>query len=78
MAKKMVEALQGLHADCVRALRSYIAEANQTCKLLTNVKSFPLPVDQQMAIPEQRRKENAAHERYQEARRQLFAAAKWE
>ena len=70
--------LEQLHIECVRALRSYMMEANETCKLLTQIKNFPVSVNQRVAILEQRRTENLASDKYQEARRKLFKAANWE
>ena len=66
-----------LHIDCVRSLRSYMAEANLTCKLLTHVAKFPVSSDERLRILEQRRRENIAFEHYRDARRR-FDAASWE
>jgi hypothetical protein len=78
MTEKSIEGLEELHMQCVRALRSYMAVANQTCKLLTAIKNFPLPTQTRTELLEQRRKENIASDKYQQARRRLFDAAHWE
>jgi hypothetical protein len=72
-----INPVQDLHVACVRELRAYIAEANQTCKLLLGVKGFPIPPNHRIAMLEQRQRENIAYDRYQDARRRLFEAAKW-
>ena len=78
MAGNTKDDLMDLHINCVRALRSYIAEANQTCKVLLDIESFPVPAEKRLEILEQRRAENIAAQRYQDARQSLFAAAKWQ
>ena len=77
MSEKTREELEQLHIDCVRTLRSYIAEANQTSKLLVQVEKFPVPTVQRFQMLEQRQRENIALDRYQDARKRLFEAAKW-
>jgi hypothetical protein len=54
-----------------------MAEGNRTCRLLTQITSFPISLEDPTAIFEQRRAENEAHERYQSARTKLFEAANW-
>ena len=39
-AERMVKQLQEIHADCVRALRRHMMEANKTCGLLEEIRSF--------------------------------------
>jgi hypothetical protein len=73
----MPKDLEELHVECVRALRSYMAEANKTCKLLVNIKEFPVSLEMRQQIEEQRLSENLAHDDYQDARLALFSAAKW-
>ena len=67
-----------LHRLCVNALHGYISETNKTCRLLEQITAFPAPIEQRMAMLDQRRAESDAHERYQAARQNLFDAAKWE
>jgi hypothetical protein len=78
MLEKTKDDVEQLHIDCVRTLRAYITEANQTCKLLTEIKDFPIPTEKRLEMLEQRRRENLASERYQEARQRLFKAAQWD
>ena len=78
MSTKSTEDMLDLHVKCVRALRDYIAEANHTCKVLSDIESFPVSIDKRLAILEQRRAENVAAQRYQDARQGLFSAANWE
>jgi len=66
-----------LHIDCVRSLRRYIGEANQTCTLLAQVEGFPIPAPRRIEMIDQRESENRASARYQNARKRLFDAAKW-
>ena len=70
--------LESLHRECMDALQEYIVKANRTCELLEGVTKFPVSLAQRKALLDQRSIENEAHERYQEARRRLFEAAKWE
>ena len=69
--------LDEIHAECVSALRRYMAEANKTCKLLTAIKEFPINLKQKREILDQRLVENEAQEWYQKSRRKLFRAANW-
>jgi hypothetical protein len=78
MTEKSNQAVQQLHIDCVRTLRSYITEANETCKLLVGVQTFPVSVEQRIGIVEQRQRENIASDQYHVARRRLFDAANWD
>ena len=73
-----IQKLQELHALCVRLLRNYIEEAKRSCQLLNEVPEFPVSLEVRKKILEQRRAENAAYERYQIARRNLFKAAQWD
>jgi hypothetical protein len=77
MPTRAAENLKVLRTGCVRALRNYMRAANKTCTLLNAIRKFPVPLEQRLAILDQRLAENAAHERYQLARQQLFRAAKW-
>ena len=65
--------LKELHAECVRALKEYMAQANKTCALMDSI-VFPLTHEKRLAILEHRLQENAAQERYQIARRHFFEA----
>jgi hypothetical protein len=74
----MVEqSLEQIHAECVRALRRYMIEANKTCKLLTAIKQFPIDRKTKKEILDQRLLENEAQDLYQRTRRELFSAANW-
>jgi hypothetical protein len=66
-----------LNIDCVRSLRRYIEEANQTCAPLAQVEGFPIPAPQRIEMIDQRESENRASARYQNACKRLFDAAKW-
>jgi hypothetical protein len=48
----------------VRALRNYMRAANKTYTL-NAIRQFPVPLEQSLAILDQRLVENAAHKRYQ-------------
>jgi hypothetical protein len=74
----MSNQVEEMHADCVRALRRYITEANKTCRLLEDITKFPINLETRSEILEQRLVENEAQERYQRARQALFQAANWE
>lgn len=78
MPDKTKDEMQQLHIDCVRTLRSYITEANETCKLLVGLEKFPVSVGQHIGILEQRQRENMACDQYHVARRRLFEAANWD
>ena len=69
------EKLLQLQKTCIQALRNYIREAGKTCAILEDINTFPVSTEAKLRILEQRQLENAAHERYQHARRNLFAAA---
>ena len=71
------EIVQELHVICVRELRRYIVDANETCKILAENERCPVSLEPRNAILQQRRVENAAHESYQRARHSLFDAARW-
>jgi hypothetical protein len=45
--------------------------------ILTNVREFPVSLEMRRKILQQLQTENAAHENYQAARKQLFEAAQW-
>lgn len=70
--------LKQLRIACVQALRKYMREADKTCTLLNSIRQFPVPLEKRLAILDQRLVENAAHERYQQSRQQLFRLAKCE
>jgi hypothetical protein len=71
------QGLEEIHAECVRALRRYMVEANKTCKLLTAIKRFPIDLKTKKKILDQRLIENEAQDLYQRTRRELFTAANW-
>jgi hypothetical protein len=77
MPTKSAERLKQSRIACVQALRNYMREADKTCSLLNSIRAFPVPFEKRLAILDQRLRENAAHERYQLAREQLFRLAKW-
>lgn len=66
-----------LHRSCVESLKRYISEANKTCSMLNDIRSFPISLQQKLAIIEQRARENQAQSNYQLARSDLFEAARW-
>ncbi|HEY1242546.1 MAG TPA: hypothetical protein VGF16_18420 [Bryobacteraceae bacterium] len=66
------EEIRKLHRMCVKTLREYILQAQNTCTLLEEMDQFPLPIEQWISVTEQRNSENFAHERYQIIREQLF------
>ena len=78
LIERTKEEVVQLHIDCVRSLRSYMAEANQTCKLLVQIDKFPVSAGDRISILEQRQRENVAFEQYRDARARLFDAAKWD
>src|SRR5439155_1688911 len=43
-----------LHRLCVNALHGYISETNKTCRLLEQITAFPPPIEQRMAMLDQR------------------------
>lgn len=75
--KSANQRLKQLRTECVRALRKYMREADKTCTLLHSIRVFPVPLERRLAILDQRLVENAAHERYQLSRQQLFRLARW-
>jgi hypothetical protein len=75
--KSADQRLKQLRTECVRTLRKYMHEADKTCTLLNSIRMFPVPLEKRLAILDQRLVENAAHERYQTSRQQLFRLAKW-
>src|SRR5262244_3987879 len=70
-----LEIVQELHVECVRALRWYIAEANKTCRILAEITRFPVSLEVRNQILQQRRAENAAHDR-RRAFRKKYARAR--
>ncbi len=54
------------------AYQDYVAKANETFQLLSDVK-FPVSIEKRLEILNQRRTENGARERLQVARNRLFA-----
>ena len=57
-----------LRAECVRSFSHYFREARRTCKLLTSFATFPISLDQRLALVKQRQREIYAYQSYRYAR----------
>ena len=70
---------QALRSSCRMALEAFIDQANKTCSIFDGVENVSeVPLRQFLQMLQQRRKENEALERYQNARLALFRTAKQE
>jgi hypothetical protein len=65
-----------LHASCVTAFKSYVAEAEKTFTLLANCTAEPLPLTRRLSVLFQERAENTAHAIYLGTKRLLHNAAR--
>ena len=65
-----------LHAQCWETLKHYVHEADRMCELFGHCLPEPSSIQIRSDIAEQRIRENNAHARYSEIRRQLFEAAR--
>jgi len=65
-----------LHAKCWETLKHYVHEADRMCELFGHCLPEPSSIQIRSDIAEQRIRENNAHARYSEIRRQLFEAAR--
>jgi hypothetical protein len=70
----MDDDVKHLHMSCISSLKEYMDEAQRTCDLLTSIESFPVSLEKQNQILQQRLSENETHERYQIAREHFFRA----
>ena len=68
------EEIRKLHRICVKSLRDYIPEAQNTCTLLEKMDDFPVPLGVWISATEQRNAEYHAQERYRLIREQIFDA----
>ena len=65
-----------LHASCVGAFDSYVAEAEITAGMLANCTAEPMPLPERLKIALQERIENTAHSLYLAAKLLLHEAAR--
>jgi hypothetical protein len=65
-----------LHASCVTAFKTFVAEAEKTSTMLANCTAEPLPLTQRLRMMFQERAENAAHLVYLGTKRLLHDAAR--
>jgi hypothetical protein len=65
-----------LHVQCCEALKQYVHEADRMCELLGQCLPGPSSIQFRTEILEQRARENKAHARYVEIRRQLLEAVR--
>ena len=73
------DTVQTLRSSCRMAQEAFIDQANKTCSFFDSVENVSeVPMTQFLQMLKQRRKENEALERYQNARLALFRAAKQE
>jgi hypothetical protein len=65
-----------LHASCVSALKTYVAEAETTATMLADCTPGPLPLAQRLKVLFQERAEHTSHSIYLAAKRLLHDAAR--
>ena len=70
------EQYAALHRTCAELLDAYLAEAKRTCDMLSHSGPNEQTMDHLSALQEQRAREDDAHARYQDVRREIFNAAK--
>jgi len=79
MVDRYTAAVQTLRSSCRMTLEAFIEEASKTCSFFDGVENVAeISLNQFVQMLEQRRKENVALERYQNARLALFQGCKHE